>query len=78
MPSIIEPTGSGGMLRGALEQFFHLDRVGDLVALLFIIAMLLYGAWVAPRLRVVLEVAVPTVVMSSFVWSRLKRWRSQG
>jgi len=57
-----------------LDQVLAFDRFMDLLGVLFVIAMLLYGAWVAPRLRLILAVAVATALMSSFVWLKVARW----
>jgi len=37
----------------------------------FIIAMILYGAWVAPKLRVAVAVAVVVILACSLVWRAL-------
>jgi hypothetical protein len=50
-----------------------LDRIGDLVGLLLILAMLLYGAWVAPRLRLAIAVAALTVGLCCLVWRAVRR-----
>jgi len=57
-----------------LDQVLAFDRFMDLLGVLFVIAMLLYGAWVAPRLRLILAVAVATALMSSFMWLKVARW----
>ncbi len=64
----------GGGLRAALDQLLAIDRFMDLLAVLFVIVMLLYGAWVAPRIRIILAVAAVTAVMCTFVWLKISRW----
>jgi len=68
---------SGGKLRVALNQYLALERLIDLLALGFVIAMLLYGAWVAPKLRLILAVAVVTGIGCSLVWVKTKKWLVQ-
>src|SRR5712691_4298405 len=51
-----------GSLLTALDQLLVVDRILDLIGILFILALLLYGAWVAPRVRYVLGSAAVTVV----------------
>ena len=60
--------------RAVMEALFALDRVADLVWVFFIVAMLVYGAVVAPRLRYILAVAVITVAVSWWVWRVITRW----
>jgi len=72
-PGSVAPS-LGTSLRGLLAQVLAFDRIMDLVGVLFVIAMLLYGAWVAPRLRLILAVAVATVIISSLVWLKVARW----
>ena len=72
-PGPVAPS-SGGGLRMVLDQVLAFDRFMDLLGVLFVIAMLLYGAWVAPRLRLILAVAVATALMSSFMWLKVARW----
>ena len=64
----------GSELRAALGQLLAFDRLMDLVAVLFVIAMLLYGAWVVPRLRLVLAVAVATAMGCTLVWLKAAKW----
>ena|SRR2546425_2841762 len=57
-----------GTLFAFFAQFAAIDRLGDLLGLLFIVAMLLYGAWVAPRLRLIVAVAIITVALCCLGW----------
>jgi hypothetical protein len=57
-----------------LEQLLKFDHVFDLLGVLFFAAVLLYGAWVEPRLRLVLAVGVATVVGCSFICFKIARW----
>jgi len=50
------------------------DRILDLIGILFILALLSYGAWVAPRVRYVLGSAVLTVVACWMAWRTISRW----
>lgn len=61
-------------LRAGIDQLFALDRLVDLVVALFIVAMLVYGAVVAPRLRYILGVAVITAAASWWVWHVIMKW----
>src|SRR6266571_4577646 len=65
---------TGGGVLAFFEQLASIDRIGDLLGLLFIVAMLLYGAWVAPRLRVIVAFACVTVVLCCLVWRVVGKW----
>jgi hypothetical protein len=69
-PTLAEPIS----FRAGIEALFALDRVADLVGALFIVAMLVYGAVVAPRLRYILAVAVITVAVTWWVWRLVTKW----
>jgi hypothetical protein len=63
-----------GGLRGVLDNLPAFDEVIDLLFVVFFVAMHLYGAWVAPRLRPVLAVSVATIVVCSFSWFKIASW----
>ena len=65
---------SRGSLLAALDQLVAVDRILDLIGILFILALLSYGAWVAPRVRYVLGSAVLTVVACWMAWRTISRW----
>jgi hypothetical protein len=69
----IAPSAPSG-LRAALQGYFAFERLMDLLVMLFFVAMLLYGAWVAPRLRLILLVAGFTAIGCSFVWVKTRKW----
>ena len=63
--------------RTVIEQFFAFDRLVDLVSVLFVVAMLVYGAVVAPRLRYILAAALITVAVTWWVFRLVRRWLPQ-
>jgi len=69
---------AGSMVAAGLRRLLVLDMIWDLVAVLFILAMLLYGAWVAPHLRYVLGVALITVVVCSLAWRTIRKSLARG
>ena len=62
---------------GSFSAFFvqvaTIDHLWDLLGLLFVLAMLLYGAWVAPRLRLILAVAAVTVGLCCLGWRGVRK-----
>ena len=72
-PSQVAPSLGGGF-REVLEQLLAFEHVMDLLGVLFFAGVLLYGAWVAPRLRLILAVGVATVVGCTFVCFKIARW----
>jgi hypothetical protein len=64
----------GGGLRGVLDNLPTFDEVTDLVFVVLLIAMHLYGAWVAPRLRSILAVSVATIIVCSLAWFKIASW----
>jgi hypothetical protein len=65
---------SSGWFRAALSHILVLDRVGDLIMALLFVSVLLYGAWIVPRLRVVVGVAVATAIVLALLWRKVARW----
>src|SRR6266704_1178008 len=63
-----------GSLLAGLDQLLVVDRILDLLGILFILALLSYGAWVAPRVRYVLGSAAVTVVACWVVWRTISKW----
>jgi len=70
--STIDPPRPG--LMKLLEQLVIIDRFADLAISLFLVAMLLYGAIVAPRLRIVECVAGGTALLCWWCWRTVSRW----
>ena len=70
-PPTVQPAGV--RRRSFLSGLLTLDRLGDSLALLFILAMLLYGAWVAPRLRLIVAIAALTVGLCCLAWRGIGR-----
>jgi hypothetical protein len=68
--TVVEPIS----VRAVIEALFAFDRAADLVWGLFVVAMLLYGAVVAPRLRYILAVAVMTVAITWWAWRVVVKW----
>ena len=64
----------GRGLWASFEGLLAFDRFMDLLAVLLVIGMLLYGAWIAPRLRLVLAVGVATALGCSFLWAKVAKW----
>jgi len=62
-----------GSFREVLDQMIVMDRILDLVGILFILALLLYGAWVTPRVRYILGSAAITVVVCWLVWRTISK-----
>ena len=59
---------------GPFDALFTFDRVYVLVTRLVLLAMVLYGAWLAPRLRWVLLAAVSTLALLHVLWHYVARW----
>ena len=67
--TIIEPSGFR-----PLVALLRLDRLYVLCARVVLVSMVLYGAWVAPRLRWVLLGAVTTLALLLLMWHFAVRW----
>jgi hypothetical protein len=68
----IQPSGTP--LRAWLEHVVAFDRVADMIGVVLVVAMLVYGAVVAPRLRYVLASAVVTMAVAWWLWQSITKW----
>ena len=68
----LPPDGLSGIR--PLAVLFKLDSLLFVAVRLVLIAMVLYGVWVVPRLRWVLLGAAGTFTLLFLVWRRVARW----
>jgi len=69
-----EPPRPISPLRTAEKAIHTADQLYDLVLCVIVIAMMTYGAIVAPRLRLILLVAVVTAAVLWWGWQGLQKW----
>ena len=72
LPHTIQPTGARP--RSWLDHYIAFEWTVDLVWVALVVAMLVYGSVVAPRLRYILATAIVTTAACWWVWLTIRKW----